>query len=345
MKKRKHSIIKRLFKKEKVHKPSLEEVNKYKSVIEKIREETGKTVVGQQEVLNGIIRAVLCDGHVLLEGIPGIAKTLIVRTLATVTGGKYSRVQFTADLLPSDITGLVSYNKEKEEFVVIKGPIFGNYIIADEVNRSPPKVQSAILEAMQERQVTIGNTTYPLPKPFFVMATQNPIESSGVYPLPEAQLDRFLFKVKITYPKLEEESFILRKNMTLNRFDEFNLKQISDPKQITEMQLFTKKIYLSKEIEDYIIRLIDATRNSAKYKITLGRYIEWGCSPRGSIGLFIASKAEALIKGSNYVTPQHVKNVAYDVMRHRILLNYEGQAENIKTEDIIKEILQKIPTP
>ncbi len=345
MKKHRHNVIKRLFKKEEVHKPSLEEVNKYKSIIEKIRQETAKTVVGQIEVLNGIIRAVLCDGHVLLEGIPGIAKTLIVRTLATVTGGKYSRVQFTADLLPSDITGFVSYNKEKEEFVVIKGPIFGNYIIADEVNRSPPKVQSAILEAMQERQVTIGNTTYPLPKPFFVMATQNPIESSGVYPLPEAQLDRFLFKVKITYPKLEEESFILRRNMTLNRFDEFDLKQISDPKQMTEMQNFTKKIYLSKEIEDYIVRIIDATRNSEKYKISLGRYIDWGCSPRGSIGLFIGSKAEALIKGSNYVTPQHVKNVAYDVMRHRILLNYEGQAENIKTEDIIKEVLQKVPTP
>ena len=345
MKKHKHSIIKRLFKKENAHKPSLEEINKYKSVIEKIKQETSKTVVGQQEVLNGIMRAVLCDGHILLEGIPGIAKTLIIRTLATVTGGQYSRIQFTADLLPSDITGLVSYNKEKEEFVVIKGPIFGNYIIADEINRAPPKTQSSVLEAMQEKQVTIGNNTYPLPKPFFVMATQNPIESSGVYPLPEAQLDRFLFKIKISYPKLEEESFILRKNITLNRFDEFDLKQISDPKQITEMQLFTKKIYLSRDIEDYIVRLIDATRNSAKYKIALGRYIEWGCSPRGSIGLFIASKAEALIRGSNYVTPQHVKNVAYDVMRHRIILNYEGQAENIKTEDIIKEILQKVPTP
>src|SRR3989344_6393234 len=183
--------LKKLFKREEAEKPSIEEVHKYQDVLTKIREETAKTIVGQHDVIDGILRAVLSDGHVLVEGIPGIAKTLIVKTLATVTGGKYSRVQFTADLLPTDITGLVSYNKEKEEFVVIKGPIFGNYIIADEVNRSPPKVQSAILEAMQERQVTIGNTTYPLPKPFFVMATQNPIESSGVYPLPEAQLDRF----------------------------------------------------------------------------------------------------------------------------------------------------------
>jgi len=205
--------------------------------------------------------------------------------------------------------------------------------------------QSSVLEAMQERQVTIGNTTYHLPKPFFVMATQNPIESSGVYPLPEAQLDRFLFKIRITYPKIEEEPLILKRNITLKRFEEFSLKKISNPDEIVKMQDFTKKIYLSKAIEDYIVKLIDATRNPGKYKITSGHYIEWGCSPRGSIGLYIGSKAEALIQGSNFVTPAYVRNVAYDVMRHRILLNYEGQAENIKTEDIIKEILQKVPAP
>ena len=345
MKKHKHHIVRGILKKENDSKPSLEEVHKYQAVLSKVREESAKTVVGQKEVVNGLLRAILCDGHVLLEGIPGIAKTLIVRTLAQVTGGKYSRVQFTADLLPSDITGLVSYNKEKEEFIVLKGPIFANYIIADEVNRSPPKTQSSVLEAMQERQVTIGNETYPLPRPFFVMATQNPIESSGVYPLPEAQLDRFLFKIKISYPKIEEESSILRKNITLNRFEDYQLKQTSNPQELIKMQDFTKKIYLSKDIENYIVKLIDATRNSAKYKLSLGHYIEWGCSPRGSIGLFIASKAEALLQGSNYVTPQHVKTVAYDVMRHRILLNYEGQAENVKTEDIIKEILQRVPVP
>ena len=345
MKKHKHHIVRGILKKENDSKPSLEEVHKYQAVLSKVREESAKTVVGQKEVVNGLLRAILCDGHVLLEGIPGIAKTLIVRTLAQVTGGKYSRVQFTADLLPSDITGLVSYNKEKEEFIVLKGPIFANYIIADEVNRSPPKTQSSVLEAMQERQVTIGNETYPLPRPFFVMATQNPIESSGVYPLPEAQLDRFLFKIKISYPKIEEESSILRKNITLNRFEDYQLKQTSNPQELIKMQDFTKKIYLSKDIENYIVKLIDATRNSAKYKLSLGHYIEWGCSPRGSIGLFIASKAEALLQGSNYVTPQHVKTVAYDVMRHRILLNYEGQAENVKTEDIIKEILQRVSVP
>ena len=345
MKKHKHHIVRGILKKENDSKPSLEEVHKYQAVWSKVREESAKTVVGQKEVVNGLLRAILCDGHVLLEGIPGIAKTLIVRTLAQVTGGKYSRVQFTADLLPSDITGLVSYNKEKEEFIVLKGPIFANYIIADEVNRSPPKTQSSVLEAMQERQVTIGNETYPLPRPFFVMATQNPIESSGVYPLPEAQLDRFLFKIKISYPKIEEESSILRKNITLNRFEDYQLKQTSNPQELIKMQDFTKKIYLSKDIENYIVKLIDATRNSAKYKLSLGHYIEWGCSPRGSIGLFIASKAEALLQGSNYVIPQHVKTVAYDVMRHRILLNYEGQAENVKTEDIIKEILQRVPVP
>ena len=345
MKKHKHHIVRGILKKENDSKPSLEEVHKYQAVLSKVREESAKTVVGQKEVVNGLLRAILCDGHVLLEGIPGIAKTLIVRTLAQVTGGKYSRVQFTADLLPSDITGLVSYNKEKEEFIVLKGPIFANYIIADEVNRSPPKTQSSVLEAMQERQVTIGNETYPLPRPFFVMATQNPIESSGVYPLPEAQLDRFLFKIKISYPKIEEESSILRKNITLNRFEDYQLKQTSNPQELIKMQDFTKKIYLSKDIENYIVKLIDATRNSAKYKLSLGHYIEWGCSPRGSIGLFIASKAEALLQGSNYVTPQHVKTVAYDVMRHRILLNYEGQAENVKTDEIVKEILQKVPAP
>ncbi len=345
MKKHKHNIVKRLFSKKEEIKPSLEEVKKYQKILQNIRDETAKTVVGQKDILNGLLRAVLCNGHVLLEGIPGIAKTLIVRTLAQVTGGKYSRVQFTADLLPSDITGLVSYSKEKEEFIVIKGPIFANYVIADEVNRSPPKVQGSVLEAMQEHQVTIGTTTYPVPKPFFVMATQNPIESSGVYPLPEAQLDRFLFKLKITYPKIDEESSILRKNITLNKFEDYKLKQISNPQEMIKMQDFTKSIYLSEDVENYIVKVIDATRNPAKYKISQGHYIDWGCSPRGSIGLFIASKAEALIQGSNFVTPTHVKKVAYDVMRHRILLNYEGQAENIKTEDIIKEVLEKVPAP
>jgi MoxR-like ATPase len=328
-----------------VHKPSIDLVKKYQKKLQQIREESSNIVVGQQDVVNGLLKAFLSDGHVLLEGIPGIAKTLIIRTLAKVTGCQYSRIQFTADLLPTDIIGLTTYIKEKDEFRVSKGPVFANFIIADEINRSPPKTQSALLEAMQEKQVTIGTKTYPLPNPFFVMATQNPIENAGVYQLPEAQIDRFLFKIKIIYPKIQEENEILTKNITLKRFDEVKLKKITNPNELIKIQDFVKKIYLSKEVENYIIKITDATRNPSKYKINNGQYIEWGCSPRASIGLYIASKAEALIQGSNFVTPAHIKAVAHDVMRHRILLNYEGQAENIKTDDIITEVLSKVPIP
>ncbi len=314
-------------------------------VFSEIRREAHKVIVGQDNVINGIIRSVLSDGHSIVEGVPGIAKTLIVKTLAQITGCSFSRIQFTADLLPTDITGLTIYNKEKEEFTVAKGPVFANFIIADEINRSPPKVQSALLEAMQEEQVTIGKTTYKLPLPFFVMATQNPIEQAGVYTLPEAQLDRFLFKLKITYPEVEDESEILKRNITLQDFQDFRIKEITNPKQILELQALTKNIYLSKEVEKYIIRIIDASRASSKYNISMGKYIEYGASPRGSIGLFIASKAEALMKGESYVTPHHIKLVAHDVLRHRLLLNYEGQAENIDTDKIIDEILAKVPVP
>ena len=331
--------------KTKEHKPGMDLIKKYEKKLQLIRDESSKIVVGQEEVINSLLRALLCDGHVLLEGIPGIAKTLIVRTLAKVIGCDYSRIQFTADLLPTDLVGLTAYIKEKNEFQVNKGPVFANFVIADEINRSPPKTQSALLEAMQERQVTIGTKTYPLPDPFFVMATQNPIESSGVYPLPEAQIDRFLFKTKIIYPKLNEENEILKKNITLQRFEEVKLEKVTNPKELVKMQDFVKQIYLSKEVENYVIKLVDATRNPGKYKINSGRYIEWGASPRGSIGLYIAGKAEALIQGSNFVTPVHIKTVAHDVLRHRLLLNYEGQAENIKTDDIITEILEKVPIP
>ena len=314
-------------------------------VFSDIRREAHKVIVGQDSIINGIIRSILSDGHSIVEGVPGIAKTLIVKTLAQITGCTFSRIQFTADLLPTDITGLTIYNKEKEEFTVAKGPVFANFIIADEINRSPPKVQSALLEAMQEEQVTIGKTTYKLPLPFFVMATQNPIEQAGVYTLPEAQLDRFLFKLKITYPEVEDESEILRRNITLQEFQDFKIKEITNSKQILELQVLTKNIYLSKEVEKYIIRIIDATRAPSKYNISMGKYIEYGASPRGSIGLFIASKAEALMKGESYVTPHHIKLVAHDVLRHRLLLNYEGQAENIDTDKIIDEILAKVPVP
>lgn len=322
-----------------------QKIMEYAELFQRVKKELSKAVVGQQGVIDGLLRGILCNGHVLLEGVPGIAKTLIVRSLASVTGGGFSRIQFTADLLPTDITGLTVYEEKLREFKVIKGPVFANYLLADEINRSPPKTQSALLEAMQEKQVTIGTTTYPLPKPFFVMATQNPIEQGGVYNLPEAQVDRFLFKILINYPKMEEELEILHKNMTLKSFDAFALKPVVGPEKIVEMQNTVRDIYLSDEIAEYIVRIVDATRNPGGYGLEKGKFIGIGSSPRASIALFIGGKAQALMKKSSFVTPGHVKDVAFGVLRHRILLNYEGQAENVTADDIIKEILHKVPSP
>ena len=323
---------------------SSSELNKVKKDLDLIRNEISRTVVGQGDVVNSLIRGILAKGHVLLEGVPGIAKTLIMRSLAHVTTSDYKRVQFTADLLPTDITGITAYDKNKG-FYVVKGPVFTNFLLADEINRAPAKVQSALLEAMQEKQVTIGTKTFIIDEPFFVLATQNPIESVAIFPLPEAQMDRFLFKLYISYPKIEEEQGILQKNITINSFSDFKIKSVISSKEILKMQDIVKKIYLSPEVEKYIVRIVDATRFSGKYKLKNEKYIAWGGSPRASIGLYIASKADALLEGKNYVTPKNVKNVAHDVLRHRIILNYEGQAENIKTDDIVSEILLKVPTP
>jgi len=331
-------------KKNNQRKIDLKKVKNIKREIDAAKKEISKIIVGQDEIINSMLRSIIADGHVMVEGIPGIAKTLIVRALAVIIGCDFKRVQFTVDLLPSDIIGITTYN-EKIGFQTIKGPIFTNFLIADEINRAPPKSQSALLEAMQERQTTIGKKTYPMMKPFFVMATQNPIETSGVYPLPEAQVDRFLFWTRIKYPLMDEERMILNKNITMNTFESFKLKPIMNPKRILEMQKIAKDIFMDKSIEKYIVELVNATRHPDKYKISSGKYIEWGCSPRASIGLFIASKTDALMRGSNYVTPQNVKNVAYEILRHRIILNYEGEAEGVKTDDIIKEILSKIPLP
>ncbi len=314
------------------------------SDIKKIKKEVGKVIVGQDKIIESILRAIMADGHVLIEGIPGIAKTLLIKTIAKASGCKSSRIQFTVDLLPADITGITTYNPKKG-FETIKGPIFANFIIADEINRSPPKTQSALLEAMQEKQVTIGRKTYFLEKPFFVMANNNPIESSGTYKLPEAQIDRFLFKLKMEYPTLEEEEEIIEKNITIKNFEDYKLNPIISPTKIKEMQEITKKIIISPQIKKYITNIVNATRNSSKYKIELGKYIEWGSSPRASISLGIAAKADAILKGQKAVTPQNIKNVAYDCLRHRILLNYSGQAENINTDKIIEEILQNIKIP
>jgi len=325
-------------------KKSAEKIINNQKIINEIKKEISKVVVGQENVVNGFLRALLANGNVLVEGVPGLAKTLIVRALSEVMGCGFSRIQFTPDLLPTDIIGITAYERERG-FYVLKGPIFSNFILADEINRAPPKVQSALLECMQEKQATIGKETFGMPMPFFVLATQNPLEQVGVYPLPEAQVDRFLFKIKIGYPLLNEEQAILNRNITIKKFENFTLKPIMSPEKILGLQDDVKKVYLDKKIEKYIIQIVDATRNPGKYKVKLGEYIEYGASPRASIGLFIASKAEALMQGKTFVTPQDVKEVAYDVLRHRLILNYEAQSENINVEDVISEILARVPVP
>jgi len=314
------------------------------SDLEKIKKEIAKVVVGQEKVVEGTLRALLCDGHVLIEGVPGIAKTLLIRALAESSGCKFSRIQFTVDLLPADISGITTYTPGKG-FETIKGPVFANFVIADEVNRAPPKTQSALLEAMQEKQVTIGRNTFQLKPPFFVMANHNPIESSGTYKLPEAQIDRFLFKINMGYPTNEQEEDIIDTNITTHKFEEYNIKPIISPAKIIKMQKITREIEMSQPVKKYIVRIVEATRNPKVHNIRLGKYVEWGGSPRASIALGIGAKADAIIRGGKNVTPQNVKNVAHDVLRHRILLNYSGQAEEVSTDKIIDEILSKVKVP
>jgi MoxR-like ATPase len=310
-------------------------------IVADVEKEMSKIVVGQKEIVHGIIRAILCDGHVLVEGVPGVAKTLIVKAMSKVMGCDMKRIQFTVDLLPTDITGIMSYTPKKG-FEVLKGPIFANFVIADEINRSPPKTQSALLEAMQEKAVTISRKTHDLPKPFFVMATENPVEVSGVYSLPEAQVDRFLFKLLMSYPTTKEETAILSQNTTIRRFEEFDLKPILSPNKILGLQKMVKEVYTSKAVEDYIVKIVDETRSQT---FELSKYISYGASPRASISLYIASKAEALMNGRDYVTPEDVKKVAYLVLRHRVILNYEAEAEKISTDYIVKNILSKVHAP
>ncbi|MBS1266104.1 MAG: ATPase RavA [Candidatus Woesearchaeota archaeon] len=322
-----------------------EKLQKYKKKFVVIKKEIGKVMIGQKDIINSFLTAMISNGHVLVEGVPGIGKTVLVNTLSKIIGAKFSRIQFTPDLLPSDIVGLTSYQRD-EGFYTIKGPIFSNIVLADEINRAPPKVQSALLEAMAERQATIGKETFPIPPPFFVLATQNPIEQAGTYPLPEAQIDRFIFKLVMTYPSVDEEIKILKKNTMLKKMKEYNLKELVSPDEIIEMQQEVKKVYLDEKLEKYIVNIIDATRHPKKYKLKLGgKYIDFGASPRGSIGMSIASRAVAFIEGQAFVTPHHVKSVAKHVLRHRILLNYVGQAESVSTDTIVEEILETIPVP
>lgn len=331
----------------KEHKPLLAPhfILPYKEKIDLAKKEIKKLIVGQDYTVDALLRSMLCDGHTYLVALPGLAKTVLIRTLAIVSGCQFSRIQFTVDLLPTDITGLTTFDRERNVFTVVKGPIFSNFVIADEINRAPPKTQSALLEAMQERQVTIGRDTFKLRSPFFVMATQNPIESAGTYPLPEAQIDRFLFNIGMSYPTEDDEKNILHHNVTVQKFDEFNLRPVFNPELIMKMQDLVKHVHTSDSIEKYIVRIVNATRYSDKFGLKLGHYIEYGGSPRASIGLFIAAKAQAFMQGMSYVTPQHVKDVAFDVLRHRILLTYEAQAENLTSDEIVAEILARVSVP
>ena len=316
-------------------------VSKYQQKYSKAKEEISKVFKGQEDVVESVILALLSNGHVRLEGIPGIGKTLLVRTLSKVSGADFSRIQFTPDLLPTDIVGIETY-EEGKGFYTVKGPVFSNFILGDEINRSPPKVQSALLEAMQERQVTIGKETFDLPSPFLVMATQNPLEQTGTYELPEAQLDRFLFKIIMTYPEFEQELNILESNITLNDFESFGVESIFEQDEILESQQIVKQINVGDKMEKYMVRLVDASRNPEKYGVENHEYVDYGASPRASIGLFIASKAKALMSGKTKVTPEEVRYVAKPVLRHRIVVNFEGEALGLDSDEIVDEIIDNV---
>ena len=300
-------------------------------------------IVGQKHLVESLLIGLLSDGHVLLEGVPGLAKTLAIKTLASLIDAQYSRVQFTPDLLPADVIGTMVYSQKDESFQVKKGPIFANFVLADEINRAPAKVQSALLEAMQERQVTIGKQTFLLPEPFLVLATQNPIEQEGTYPLPEAQVDRFMLKVVIDYPKLEEEKLIIRQNIN---GEKFNVKPILKADEILEARKVVRQVYLDEKIERYIVDIVFATRYPEKYDLKeLKDMIGFGGSPRASINLALAARTYAFIKRRGYVIPEDVRAVAHDVLRHRIGLTYEAEASNITSDEIISKILNKVEVP
>jgi MoxR-like ATPase len=314
----------------------------HKDKVSRVIAEVGKVVVGQEYMVNRLLIGLFTNGHILLEGVPGLAKTLTVSTLARVLHLDFSRIQFTPDLLPADLVGTMIYNQKEGKFEVKKGPIFANIILADEINRSPAKVQSALLEAMQEKQVTIGETTFALDKPFLVLATQNPVENEGTYPLPEAQIDRFMMKVFVDYPSKAQELEIMRRISNM-KFD-FTVNPILTKEDIFAIREQINKVKISESLERYIIELVWATRKAVEYKLTeLAPYIQFGASPRASINLNLAAKAAAYMEGRDYVLPEDIKEVALDVMNHRLILNYEAEADNIKPGDIIKAILGKVP--
>lgn len=320
-----------------------ERIQKESAFVDMLMMEMGKVIVGQKYLLERLLVGLLSNGHVLLEGVPGLAKTLAITTLSKAIDAKFSRIQFTPDLLPADLTGTLIYNQRKEEFTVRQGPVFANFVLADEINRAPAKVQSALLEAMQERQVTIGDKTFKLEEPFLVMATQNPIEQEGTYPLPEAQVDRFMLKLKITYPNRDEEREILRENIA-KIFP--SPDAVIKPIDILNARDAVKDVYLDEKIEQYILDIVFATRFPAEYKLEkLTQLISYGGSPRATINLAMASKAYAFIKRRGYVIPEDVRAICHDVLRHRIGVTYEAEAENISPEDIINEILNSVEVP
>ena len=311
--------------------------------VEKLNEATAKVIVGQNYMIERLMLGLLSNGHVLLEGLPGLAKTLAIKTLSSAVNAKFSRVQFTPDLLPADIIGTMIFNPSQNEFTVRKGPIFANFVLADEINRAPAKVQSALLEAMQERQVTIGSDTFKLDQPFLVLATQNPIEQEGTYPLPEAQVDRFMLKAKITYPSKEEEREIVRRNLK-GDFEKINA--IISTEDIIKARKTVRKVYMDEKIEQYILDIVFASRDPKGHGLgDLSHLISYGGSPRASISLAMASKAYAFMKRRGYVIPEDVRNICHDIMRHRIGLTYEAEAENITQEDIISKILNTVEVP
>lgn len=320
-----------------------QKINEQSAFVERLKMEMHKVVVGQKHLIDSLLIGLLSDGHILLEGVPGLAKTLSINTLAESISAQFSRIQFTPDLLPADLLGTLIYSQKQEDFIIKKGPIFSNFVLADEINRSPAKVQSALLEAMQERQVTIGSETFALPRPFLVMATQNPIEQEGTYPLPEAQVDRFMLKVVVDYPKRDEEQLIIRQNIAKTFPKAGRVLSIDE---ILKAKEVVKEVYIDEKIEKYIVDLVFATRYPEEYGLSKFKsMINFGGSPRASINLTLAARAFAFIRRRGYVIPEDVRAVAFDVLRHRIGLSYEAEAENITSEDIIAEILNAVEVP
>jgi MoxR-like ATPase len=320
-----------------------EKIEKESAFVDMIRMEMNKVIVGQKHLTDSLMIGLLANGHILLEGVPGLAKTLAIKSLAAIIDAKFSRIQFTPDLLPADLVGTMIYSQKKEEFIVKKGPVFANFILADEINRSPAKVQSALLEAMQERQITIGESTFSLEEPFLVLATQNPIEQEGTYPLPEAQVDRFMMKVLIDYPTMDEEKMIIRENLGKEFPKTNSVLKVAD---IVRARSIVREVYMDEKIENYILNIVFATRNPAKYGLPqFSSMISYGASPRASINLSLAAKAFAFIRRRGYVIPEDVRAICPDVMRHRIGLTYEAEAENINQDNIISEILNVVEVP